>query len=270
MTGNRLISFGIVCLALALSASSALATPSRWDNNCASCHVDDTPSCDACHNHGNRGLSARTLQSSYAPGELIEVELSGGREGGWVRTVLYGPSDLEVDRTGGPTGTGNDGSFELELPTLLYTEAPSAPGTYTLNAAYHGNDDGAGHAEARIPLQVNIIGTASPVQVELAPVGLPIFIGATGGSLSYDGSVRNDSPNPVTFVVHTEVVLPSGGVYGPLLGPLSLTLPPGASGSMLVSHNVPRAAPRGLYTYRAVVKIQGTEADREVFRFVKD
>jgi hypothetical protein len=256
--------------ALLFAGSSALATPGRWDSQCAGCHSNDSPTCDGCHEHGNRNLQANAAQGSYAPGELIEITLSGGTRGGWVRSILYDDSNLEVDRTEGPSGTGDNGGFPLELPATLYTEAPAMPGSYTLDAAYYGNSNGNGHNEVRRPVTIMVAGDASPAQVELLPDALPIFIDPIGGSFGYEGTVRNDGASAVTIEVEAEVVLPSGGLYGPVLGPLTLTLPAGAAGSMHVDHDVPAVAPTGLYLYRAIVSIDGVEADRAVFRFVKE
>ena len=55
-----------------------------------------------------------------------------------------------------------------------------------------------------------------------------------------------------------------------MMAELTVTLPAGASGGLQINGNVPAVAPTGVYTYYAVVEINGTEVDRTAFRFVKN
>ena len=64
-----------------------------------------------------------------------------------------------------------------------------------------------------------------------------------------DIEVTNNEGSPVTFDGWCMVTLPNGSSYGPVLGPVSLTLPGGWSINRDRSQNVPLAAPAGMYTY---------------------
>jgi hypothetical protein len=144
----------IVSLTLLIS-SAALAYPSLFDSQCLSCHSDDTPTCNGCHEHkGN--LSASADQDSYLPGEPVGVVLSGGQQYGWIRARLYDNNDLLVYQASGPTETGDDGgSGDVVFPVSLEGTAPIEPGTYVFEAAWFGgNVSGSSHLEARTPVTI--------------------------------------------------------------------------------------------------------------------
>lgn len=136
-------------LALALVfATSALAYPSFFNSRCASCHTDDSQTCNGCHTHrGN--VQALVDQPSYAPGTTVTVTVTGGEEGGWIRGLLYDQNGTEVDRAAGPNGTGDNGlGSPVTFPITLQAAAPTAPGTYTWEAGwYGGTSSGSGHLE---------------------------------------------------------------------------------------------------------------------------
>ncbi len=146
-------------------ALSAFAYPSLFDERCLSCHSDDSPTCDGCHEH--RGaLVTNADQDSYLPGEDLSVILNGGEMYGWIRARLYDENDLLVDLATGPTGTGDDGGGgDVTFPVTLTGVAPTEPGTYTWEAAWFGgNVSGTGHLEVRrnVTIVVESDGTSVP------------------------------------------------------------------------------------------------------------
>jgi len=64
---------------------------------------------------------------------------------------------------------------------------------------------------------------------------------------------RDAGTHEVTFDAWIMVRLPSGTWYGPVLGPLNLTLPGGSSVTRLRFQNVPGTAPAGQYWYEGRV-----------------
>ncbi len=92
-----------------------------------------------------------------------------------------------------------------------------------------------------------------PISVTLTPIGAPIVIPAGGGSFDYIIAVANSAVSPQTFDGWIMVTLPNGSPYGPVLGPVTLTLPAGASLDRNRTQSVPGSAPSGLYTYIAYV-----------------
>lgn len=114
------------------------------------------------------------------------------------------------------------------------------------------------------------VNSASPVSVTLIPAWTPIQIPSTGGSFQFDATVTNNTSFPWAFQAWINVQLPNGNWYGPLLGPLSLTLPANQSVTRRRTQSVPGSAPAGLYTYRGCVgAYPNTPWDASSFTFTK-
>ena len=174
-----LIASVVFVLALITVASTSWARPTFFSNVCAACHTDDTPTCNACHEH--RGtVTASADQAEYAPGELVTVTMNGGWESGWIRGLLYDQDDNEVDRATGPTGTGNDGQGNgVTFPVTLQAAAPMTPGQYTWQAAWFGsiNNTGATHGEYRRPVTITVVDDQADVGDEDVPGGQNRYVG---------------------------------------------------------------------------------------------
>ena len=111
---------------------------------------------------------------------------------------------------------------------------------------------------------------ASPVAVTLTPINPPIQIPPTGGSFSFNVGVVNNASTPQTFDAWIMVTLPNGSQYGPVLGPINLTLPTGMSLNRDRTQTVPGGAPAGTYAYTAKVGVYPNEVwDEDSFNFVK-
>lgn len=109
-----------------------------------------------------------------------------------------------------------------------------------------------------------------PVSVTLTPINPPIQIPATGGSFDFNVAVTNNESAPQTFDAWIMVTLPNGNPYGPVLGPVTLTLPAGLSLNRDRTQVVPGNAPSGTYAYTAYVgDYPGTVLDEDSFNFVK-
>jgi len=144
-------SFLIITLTLAalLVGTSSFGYPSLYTSRCASCHSDDTTSCNGCHNH-HYTVNASADQPTYEPGAMVTVTVNGGDEYGWIRGLLYDQDGQEIDRAAGPTGTGDDGlGNPVTFPVTLQAAAPALPGTYTWQAGWYGgaNQGGGTHLE---------------------------------------------------------------------------------------------------------------------------
>lgn len=74
-----------------------------------------------------------------------------------------------------------------------------------------------------------------------------------GGTLQYDALIYNAEAQTLEFDVWVMVILPNGGQFGPVLGPIRLTLPSGAQITRSRSQTVPGSAPPGTYSYQAKV-----------------
>jgi hypothetical protein len=91
------------------------------------------------------------------------------------------------------------------------------------------------------------------VSIALAPVNAPILIPAEGGALQYTAVVQNLTDFPQVFAAWTEVDLPNGSTYGPVLQRHGLNLTPGGQFYATLTQEIPRIAPTGVYVYRGAI-----------------
>lgn len=114
-------------------------------------------------------------------------------------------------------------------------------------------------------------GGGTDLIVTLTPVNPPIIIPAGGGSFSFSGQIENTTAAPINFDAWTEVVLPNGVTYGPLVLRTNLTI--GAGATILragIPQFVPSAAPPGNYSYVGNAGTHpGTVIDYDDFDFTK-
>ncbi len=94
---------------------------------------------------------------------------------------------------------------------------------------------------------------APDVDITLTPYGAPIQIPASGGAFDFNIAVLNNEVDPQYVTVWCDVTLPAGTHYGPVLGPVSVTLQPGIQVDRDRTQEVPEIAPTGNYTYNAYV-----------------
>jgi hypothetical protein len=147
----------LLVVVMVCGATTALAYPSRWDSRCASCHTNDTPSCNGCHHHAGT-ITAVADQPVYAPGSLVSVTLNGGTQHGWIRGLLYDQQHVEIDRATGPTGMGDDSlPNPVTFPVTLTAPAPAQPGTYTWRAAWFGGETSGGGVHLELGANVTIV-----------------------------------------------------------------------------------------------------------------
>jgi hypothetical protein len=91
--------------------------------------------------------------------------------------------------------------------------------------------------------------TPLPYTITMTPVNPPVQIPATGGSFNFNVAIQNTTATQQSFQAWILARLPNGAWQGPLLGPISLTLPAGAGITRARTQNVPAAAPAGNYLY---------------------
>jgi hypothetical protein len=91
----------------------------------------------------------------------------------------------------------------------------------------------------------------APAAVTLTPLNPPVYIPAAGGSFQYNTTLVNLTPTQQTFDAWIMVRLPNQTWYGPVLGPLNLTLPGGAQVTRRRTQSVPASAPAGYFLYEA-------------------
>lgn len=121
-----------------------------------------------------------------------------------------------------------------------------------------------------INLEYEYAGGSPDVTINLTPQGIPIIIPSTGGSFDYNLEVANNEANSVDFDVWIMVQLPDSAWFGPVLGPVSITLPGGVTGDRDRTQNVPEGAPAGSYLYMGRVGVYPNDIwDSDSFEFSK-
>jgi hypothetical protein len=107
-----------------------------------------------------------------------------------------------------------------------------------------------------------------PVRILLTPYNQPIQIPATGGSFQYAIQATNIATATLIVPIWCDVTLPSGGVYGPVQGPLNSSLNSGQTISRIRTQAVPASAPPGVYHYNAYAVTAG-DTSFDSFTFIK-
>jgi predicted outer membrane repeat protein len=107
-----------------------------------------------------------------------------------------------------------------------------------------------------------------PVHVYLTPRQIPYLIHAEGGSLTYTLRLSNHDPSPNTAQVWCNVTLPDSTVTGPLLGPVTVTVPASTMLARVRTQAVPASAPLGVYHYNAYAVV-GSDTSQDSFMFGK-
>lgn len=117
---------------------------------------------------------------------------------------------------------------------------------------------------------VTSTGVPGNVTIAMTPINPPIQIPANGGSFDFNVNVTNQDSTTQNFTAWIDVTLPNGSSYGPVLGPIPLTLPAYASISRVRTQTVPAVAPSGTYSYNGYVGIYPSSIwDQDSFNFVK-
>ena len=107
--------------------------------------------------------------------------------------------------------------------------------------------------------------------ITLTPENPPILIPVSGGSFNFNIAVENLESTPELCDVWTEVTLPDGSTYGPIINAQSVTIPANTLADRDRTQYVPATAPEGSYMYHGYV---GNYPDdiwsSDEFAFVKD
>jgi len=145
----------------------------------------------------------------------------------------------------------------------------NATGTDGEQVCYNGTGDFIPTSETAIGWWM-AAGPPPDVSITLTPYGAPIVIPASGGSFDFNIALTNNETGPATFGAWIMVQLPNGTWYGPVLGPVNLTLPGGITINRDRTQAVPGGAPSGTYTYEGRVgAYPGTIWDSDSFTFEK-
>jgi hypothetical protein len=156
----------------------------------------------------------------------------------------------------------------LGTPNSVTVPAGQTTATFPVAAAPDG--DGL----AGVTASIGVRGLTAPLRVgarlvtALLDADLPIVIGPGGGSFSFTATLTNVTDEPQTVQAWTSV---SGRLnVSRLLGPVTVSLPPGATVTRALTQQVPAAAPAGGYTYHLNVgRFPGEIVATDSFPFSK-
>lgn len=167
------------------------------------------------------------------------------------------------------------GWFTVDVPDIEITEGAfyvswqmtgeSTTSCGTDSTGYHGSRQSWEYTGVWAPyrnaettdvmIRTNIYqpGAVPNVTTTLTPVNPPIQIPAAGGSFDFNIAVTNGEATPQTFDIWTDVRLPNGNPFGPIIGPVNVTIPGGVTVDRDRSQAVPAGAPPGMYYYNSYV-----------------
>ena len=185
-------------------------------------------------------------------------------------------------------GAGQGGTWPPSNQVLLYdpltntwmneTPLPEAVGVQPARYYGVGNAISAGGNNGSVDVTITNLGVNFPggeppipldMEVILTPVGLPITLPASGGTLEFNIEVTNNEPTTSNANVWTMVTLPNGSEYGPLIN-VFMGFAPNFNGSRDRFQAVPASAPSGNYTYDSYVGIYPNFIwDEDHFEFSK-
>ena len=218
---------------------------------------------------GDGGYIITGSTGSYGAGGLdvylIKTDTVGNQQ--WSRT--FGGSDWDEGNSVQQTDddgyiiTGYSKSFGAVYQDV-YIIKTDAAGNQQWSQTFGGGNDDVGYSVQQTSDSGYIIVGAcaggwdvylirleseTTLAVTLTPLTTPIQIPAVGGSFSFDAQIVNNTNNTITFDAWTEVILPNGNTYGPLILRRSLPITAGAVITRQITQSVPGNAPSGNYTY---------------------
>lgn len=109
-----------------------------------------------------------------------------------------------------------------------------------------------------------------PVTITLTPLNPPIVIPASGGSFDFNALIHVTTMTPQTVSIWSGQYNPQMQWQGPLMGPVTLMLPGGATIGRIRTQNVSSTASPGVYIYRGYTGIYSSvKWDSSGFTYTK-
>jgi hypothetical protein len=226
------LGFALLALLPQMAKEAGAQSSYYTSKNCSSCH-GSTSTCNGCHSHGvhsspagsDINLKATPNKTTYAPGESMQVTLTGGNKTGWFRATLFDQTGAEVVRA------------RTSFPATLTATAPSAAGSYTWKMAWYGNayDGGsAGHGDwipdpnnsspqhgwEKVSFTFQVASQSAPaitVTDSVSPnndLTVPFGSLAVGSTATQTVTVRNDG--------NANLIIGPAGISNPLAAPFNI------------------------------------------------
>ena len=233
--------------------------------------------CELTFWHWIAAEASGTYPDSAYDGGVVEISHNGGPWSVLPVSPTYTHHIRATAGGGNPyTGPFTPGSPVFSGVGSTWTQISADLSAYVgdIQLRFRFGSDNSGNNEGWYIDDVLIIGLPGGsfpnVSVALVPFGTPIVIPAVGGSFSFNIAASNNESTAQTFDAWCMLTLPSGSSYGPVLGPINLTLAAGASINRDRTQNVPASAPSGAYVFNAYVgTYPGAIWDSDNFPFTK-
>ncbi len=264
-------------------------------NNCVNCH-SSFPLNSGDGSLQINGLPAGGYQSGNTYNLSVTLADPGQVRWGFQLTAIYvsGSNYLQAGTlvVTDPThttllvGSGSSPDYLNQTSSGTYNGTPgpttwnfswTAPNTstgtltfYASGAACNGTGGTSGDYCYTTSAALNPAGVVPNVTITLSPSNPPIQIPGSGGSFNFTIAVANGETSQQVSTIWCNITLPNGNIYGPVLGPLTVTLPPSFSTNRLRTQSVPASAPAGNYTYNGFIGADvNTIWDQDSFPFTK-
>ncbi len=189
---------------------------------------------------GNTGARLLFTQGAYS--------LHDDHDGCVVENTSNPPPNTNTTITDGVSwGEDYAAGFTLSEPVVNHTFGRDAISTDT---GYSNDWSLNGGAPAPTPGGANSAAFFSPqLFVTIDPAWVPMLVGPSGGTVVFDATVGNEYPTVQVVDIWTDVVMPSGQIYGPIIVRQNRNLAPQDSITLTLSQYIPPGAPAGFYRY---------------------
>lgn len=179
--------------------------------------------------------------SSNTSGNYIYIVGGGGGYGSWPATNAVQVYDAAADAWALETvwpvsNVGLNQACYANINGTVMSAGGATGGSTNVTTAYKGENFPDG---AVVPHDVDINLTYTS--------GSPVPPG--GGNLNYNANIINNETAVVSTDIWTEVTLPNGSMYGPLLNIQNYNIPGSANITRARIQSIPAGAPAGNYTY---------------------
>ncbi|MBU0519454.1 T9SS type A sorting domain-containing protein [bacterium] len=154
--------------------------------------------------------------------------------------------------------TGTNAEPRLDPGDSLWVgQIPLDPSATSRFAPVDWNGDGSvdligGGYDARCKLYLQTEATLPCPEISIANTG-SWLVPSSGGTVEFSVEIENSQSGALDYDVWSEVYLPDGTYYGPLLYRTDLTIQPGQTMSRDLTQNVPGNTMDGAYFYKAYV-----------------
>jgi hypothetical protein len=217
-------------------------------------------------------LTTNVMESTAWTGAYRVEEATSGTN--TTRAIMEVVADVNVTLTEGTywvafNFTGTVPSFESAPPVATFGSCPAGNGQQLLAGEWSPLTNFDCPPGDALPFEV--LGTRGTpyLTITVEPHDPPILIPPDGGSFQFTATLTNTTDEPQAFQAWTAVTGPAD--REPVMGPLDVTLAPGAVLTRTLTQRVPAQAPPGVYTYTARIGVfGGTIVSSDGFTFIKE